>query len=194
MTSAPRPIREQTRHVVRSLIAQTALGLFASAGYESTTMDEVAAAAGVSRRTIFNYFASKEDLALHSLTIQGEKIADRFSSRPLDEDLWDSLRASFEVLEEIDVTRERRVQFVTLITENEALRAGHAEKQFRWQALLAPLIEQRLPLSANRHLQARAIAATSVSCLQIASEEWARLDGTRPQLELYDEAMRGVRQ
>ncbi|MBT2538701.1 TetR/AcrR family transcriptional regulator [Arthrobacter sp. ISL-69] len=58
------PIREQTRAVVCSLLARTALELFAAKGYDDTTVDEFAAAAGVSRRTLFNYFRTKDDLAL----------------------------------------------------------------------------------------------------------------------------------
>src|SRR2546423_9934137 len=46
-----KPLREQTRSVVRSLLARTAIELFAAQGYDKTTLDEVAAAAGVSRRT-----------------------------------------------------------------------------------------------------------------------------------------------
>ena len=67
MTQKVTPIREQTRAVVRSLLARTALELFAAKGYDNTTVEEVAAAAGVSRRTLFNYFRNKEDLALYSL-------------------------------------------------------------------------------------------------------------------------------
>jgi AcrR family transcriptional regulator len=71
MTQKVTPIREQTRAVVRSLLARTALELFAAKGYDNTTVEEVAAAAGVSRRTLFNYFRNKEDLALSSLSEQG---------------------------------------------------------------------------------------------------------------------------
>lgn len=92
------PIREQTRAVV------------AARGYDNTIVEEAVAAAGVSRRTLFNYFRTKEDLALSSLSEQGELIAARFAGRPANEDPWASLRASFQVLEEIETTSERRLE------------------------------------------------------------------------------------
>jgi AcrR family transcriptional regulator len=187
------PIREQTRAVVRSLLARTALELFAANGYDNTTVDDVAAAAGVSRRTLFNYFRNKEDLALSSLSEQGELIAARFAERPTDEDVWDSLRAAFQVLAEIDTTPERRLELVKLLFGNDTLRAGHAEKQARWQDLLAPLIEPRLPESEHRNLEARAIAAAAITCLQAANEEWARLDGQAQIFDLYDTAVHATR-
>ncbi|MDP4503396.1 TetR/AcrR family transcriptional regulator [Nonomuraea turcica] len=193
MTQKPTSLREQTRNVVRSLIARTAIELFAAKGYDDTTLDEVAAAAGVSRRTLFNYFRNKEDLALGGLSEQGELIAARLAERPADEDVWASLRAAFQVLEEIEMTAERRLEMITLLFGNDALRAGHAEKQGRWQELLAPLIEPRLPDSDRRALQARAIAAAAITCLQAANEEWARLGGQVDLFDLYDAAVGAIR-
>jgi len=186
-------LREQTRTVVRSLLARTALELFATKGFDATTIDDVAAAAGVSRRTLFNYFRSKEDLALGSLAEQGELIAARFAERPRKEDLWTSLRAAFQVIDEIEIAPERRLEMVTLLFNTESLRAGHAEKQARWEDLLIPLIEPRLPHSNHRTLEARAIAATAITCLQAANVEWARLRGRADLFDLYDAAVRAVR-
>jgi len=193
MAQKQTPLREQTRSVVRSLLARTAVELFAAKGYDDTTLDDVAAAAGVSRRTLFNYFRNKEDLALSGLAEQGELIAARFAERPADEDPWTSLRAAFQVLGEIDMSAERQLEMVTLLFGNESLRAGHAEKQARWQELLSPLIEPRLPDSEHRVLQARAIAATAITCLQAATEEWMRLGGKADQFDLYDTAVQAIR-
>ncbi|MFI6438286.1 TetR/AcrR family transcriptional regulator [Streptomyces sp. NPDC050759] len=193
MAQKPTPLREQTRSVVRALLAKTALELFAAKGYDDTTLDEIAAAAGVSKRTLFNYFRSKEDLALNGLSEQGELIAARLAERPADEDPWTSLRAAFQVLQEIDITAERRLEMTTLLFGNESLRAGHAEKQARWQDLFAPLIEPRLPDSDHRPLQARAIAASAITCLQAATEEWMRLGGEIDQFVLYDTAVQAIR-
>ncbi|GAA4670045.1 TetR family transcriptional regulator [Phytohabitans rumicis] len=179
--------------MVRSLLARTATELFAAKGYDDTTLEEVATAAGVSRRTLFNYFRNKEDLALSGLAEQGELIAARLAQRPADEDAWAALRAAFQVLEEIDITPERRLELVKLLFGNESLRAGHAEKQARWQDLFAPLIEPRLPDSDRRTLQARAIAAAAITCLQAANEEWARLGGQAELFDLYDAAVHAIR-
>jgi len=186
-------IREQTRAVVRSLLARTALELFAAQGYDNTTVEEVAAAAGVSRRTLFNYFRNKEDLALSGLSEQGELIAARFAERPADEDVWESLRAAFQVLLEIEMSAQDQLEFMTLLFDNDSLRAGHAEKSARWQDELAPLIEARLPASKQRVLEARAIAAAGITCMQTATEEWVRLRGRADLAELYDTAVRAVR-
>ena len=177
---------------VRSLLARTAVELFAAKGYDNTTVEEVAAAAGVSRRTLFNYCRNKEDLALSSLSEQGELIAARFAERPAEEDVWESLRAAFQVLVEIELSAGDRLEIVTLLFGNESLRAGHTEKQARWQDLLAPLIG-RLPPSEHRALEARAIAAARITCLQAANEEWVRLQGNADVAELYETAVQAVR-
>ena len=76
---------------------------------------------------------------------------------------------------------------------NDTLRAGHAEKQARWTDLLAPLIEARLPAHAARSFQARAIVGAAISCLQTATEEWLRLRGSTPLLDVYDTAVAAIR-
>lgn len=56
--------RETKKEQNRQAIAKAALALFEAKGYEATTMDEIAQAAGVSRPTVFNYYARKEDILL----------------------------------------------------------------------------------------------------------------------------------
>lgn len=193
MATTSSPIRLQTRAVVRSLLAQTAIQLFTQKGFDETTVSEVAAAAGVSRRTLFNYFPTKEDLALSGLSEQGEVIAARLAVRPADEDVWVSLARAFEVLDEIEASPENRLEIVSMLFGNDSLRAGHAEKQARWTELLAPLIEARLPVHAAGAFEARTIVGAAISCLHAATEEWSRLQGSTPLLDLYDTAVAAIR-
>jgi AcrR family transcriptional regulator len=167
--------------------------LFTANGYESTKVEDVAAAAGVSRRTLFNYFRGKEDLALSGLAEQGDVIAARFAERPAGEGVWQSLRAAFQSLEEIQISPESRLEVMTLVFENESLRAGHAEKRARWEGVLTPLIQARLPRPDGNAFEARAIAAAAIACLQVASEEWVRMGGRASLIDLYDDAVRAVR-
>lgn len=55
-------LRERTRRRTRSEIADAALGLFLERGFDCVTVAEVAAAAGVSEKTVFNYFPTKPEL------------------------------------------------------------------------------------------------------------------------------------
>ena len=62
MSSEPTGLRERKKREVRARIADTALRLFADKGFDRTTVAEVAEAADVSVKTVFNYFPAKEDL------------------------------------------------------------------------------------------------------------------------------------
>ncbi len=64
MKRDPLPVRERTRRAVRDELAQLAKDLFVEKGYDETTIDDLAAAAGMSKRTFFRYFASKEELVM----------------------------------------------------------------------------------------------------------------------------------
>ncbi len=186
-------LREQTRGVLRSSVGRSALDLFVKRGYDKTTLDEVAATAGVSRRTLFNYFQSKEDLVLSGLAEQGDQLAERFASRPPGEDPWMPLRFAFHGLTEIHASSPDYLRVMRLLFGNDALRAGHAEKQAMWRARLAPLVAERLPRSPHLPLQADAVVATAVACLHAALAEWVRRDGRGDPLVLYDIAVDTVR-
>jgi AcrR family transcriptional regulator len=66
-------------------------------GYEETTVDQIAAAAGMSKRTFFRYFASKDDLVIGKYDLFGDRTAEALESRPTDEPVWDSMRRVFDI-------------------------------------------------------------------------------------------------
>jgi AcrR family transcriptional regulator len=62
MVGSGASLRERKKAQTRLLIADVAMGLFAARGFEAVTVAEIARAANVSVNTVFNYFATKEDL------------------------------------------------------------------------------------------------------------------------------------
>lgn len=72
MESVDVGLRETNTKDRRAALVDAAFALFARKGYAQTTMDDVAARAGLSRRTAFRYFASKEELVF---PVHGERLA-----------------------------------------------------------------------------------------------------------------------
>ena len=66
---------ERTRRVVQAELLAEALDLFLSQGFEATTVDQTARAAGMSRRSFFRYFASKGDVLALALAATGADVA-----------------------------------------------------------------------------------------------------------------------
>jgi len=158
-------------------------------------VDEIAATAGMSQRSFFRYFASKEDVVLVKFERVGQLLADELVARPAAEDAWTALRRSFDVIVD-GAERDPRHGLVLLrITgQSPALRAGRAEQQKQWQDLLSPLVAERLARSAaGRGLSAAALTAAALACLTVANVAWLDSDGTESLRRLVDDAMRAVR-
>ena len=57
-------IRQEQKAEIRAALLRAGLDLITSQGFEATTVDEITSAAGVGKATFYNYFATKEELAL----------------------------------------------------------------------------------------------------------------------------------
>lgn len=73
-------LRDDKRLATRTRLLEVAVELFVERGYEATSMDDIAAAAEVSRATAFNYFARKEDLLVAWADLRREGLARRLSA------------------------------------------------------------------------------------------------------------------
>jgi AcrR family transcriptional regulator len=77
----------------RARIAEAALELFVTQGYAETTIDQIAEAAGVGRRTVFRHFATKEAMLFDHLSVRRDFALGRLQERPLSEPPLVSLHA-----------------------------------------------------------------------------------------------------
>jgi AcrR family transcriptional regulator len=98
-------LRERKKLAAWREIRTDALRLFDERGYEAVTVEQIAAAAKVSRATFFNYFASKEAVVFDQDPEERDNWRTLMNARPLDEPLWDSLTAVITGF--IESTRDR---------------------------------------------------------------------------------------
>jgi AcrR family transcriptional regulator len=85
-------LRERKKEQTRAALAKAGLRLFAERGYDETTLAEIAEAAGVSTRTIFAYFPSKEDILFANLQTMCDSVAVAVTGRPAGVDALTALR------------------------------------------------------------------------------------------------------
>ncbi|MEU4312408.1 TetR family transcriptional regulator [Nocardia sp. NPDC024068] len=192
---AKETVWDRQRAAVRSEIVGTALEMFLTDGFDETPIDRIVEAVGVSRRTFFRYFGTKEDIVLGDLIARGRVIADELAARPPGESPWEALRAALHASRETTVPdMDAALALGKMLFDTPTLRARLMEKRLRWQEMFVPLLAARMDgLPERVTLHATAIAAAALSCLDAASEAWIESDGDDDLAELYDEAVSAVR-
>lgn len=168
--SIPTGLRERKRARTRSLILSEAMHLFFERGFEATTLDDIAAAAEVSRRSLFHYFASKEEIVLSAKADLADVIAAAIARRPAEEDLLDMVEnALIELAQDYQSGAPRRL--ARLIHETPSLKASDQAKYELLERVIAKALADRKGL-AEGDLNCRVTAATAIGILKLATEEW----------------------
>ena len=170
-------LRDIKRRETRHRIAETALRLFLNQGYEATTLDVIAAQADISRRTVFSYFRSKDDILLfwqdaHWRAIYDDLLRASPDAHPLDavRDIMvkHMSRYSSEDMQAIDTVMRASP---TLLSRKQAF---YAEQE---QALFATLCEVwRQP---ERRPALRMVAMVSMGAMRLTTQTWHELPEPR---------------
>ncbi|SEN93062.1 transcriptional regulator, TetR family [Methylobacterium sp. UNC300MFChir4.1] len=175
----PGSLRARKRQETLERIAETGLLLFSRHGYEATTLDAIAEAAGISRRTFFYYFKSKEEILLDwqmrgfGAALRKAVLAQPEGKVPVEavRDALLALSTGFRTQEFISIDRVMRSS-ETLKARKQAAYGLHE------QALHAALIE-RWP-DPVRSAPLRLVAMASLGAMRLAIEAWIQADGDRP--------------
>ena len=95
-TTAEVGLRERKKAATRQALYEAAMRLAIAHGPDKITVEAVADAAGVSRRTFSNYFGSKEEALLYGEYQRIHLLIEQVRARPADEELWPALTAAAE--------------------------------------------------------------------------------------------------
>ena len=170
--------RERKRLETLRRIAETGLKLFIAHGYEGTTLEAIAEAAGISRRTFFYYFKSKEEVLL---AWQGSGFVEALRPAMLEESPHQApLDAVRHCLLKLISRYETKESIIVdhLLRSTEALRA---RKQAVYvdmeQALLGAMCE--LWPEPKRRASLQIVAMVSIGAMRLAMETWRQENGKR---------------
>lgn len=180
--------RRVARAAVRADLAQVAFDLTRERGFHNVTVDDMAAAAGVSRSTLLRYFGTKEEAVLSAFDAHAVQFADALRARPADEDDWTALRRALEGVADYylqDPTAA--LAFTQLLLDTPELFGRQMEKQHSWRPALTAALAERAGLTEPIPVAMAVKVAAAVGCLNIAVERWSASDGQLDLIELLDE-------
>jgi AcrR family transcriptional regulator len=138
-------LRERKKRQTRDAIAAAAMELFLARGFDEVTIAEIARAAGVSRKTIFNYFPAKEDLVFHDGRERREALIATIRARPAGESLIAPFRrATMDYLDRVERgSVDALLAVPRLVAASTALRNRLSIGWERESAQLAPVIAEQ---------------------------------------------------
>ncbi|AJC54633.1 tetr family transcriptional regulator [Streptomyces sp. 769] len=175
-------------------IAETAAALFSERGYEATTVEDIASAAGISLRTFYRYCAAKEDALTPVLTSSVGVLVEQLAGRPVDEPLTSAVRAAFDAPASArrlaDPDKARRL--IRVMSSVPAIRT-------RWLAAGRDMQDQLVPVLAARtgatehSMEVRLLACALIDALSVAMEHWAWQDEPGDVAELTRRALAYLR-
>ncbi len=138
-------LRETKKLKTRQEIADEATRLFAARGFDRVTVAEVAVAAGVSEKTVFNYFPTKEDLFFGEVPKREQALVDAIRGRGPGETILAALRR-LQVEECPRLCSPGFAGFARIIEESTALQAKELEVMARFAQVLAETIQAELQI------------------------------------------------
>jgi len=186
-----KPLRQEQRDFAGAEITRRAISLFVERGYEEVTVDEIAAAAGISARTFFRYFPSKSDVLRQHQRFLFDRLTRALAARPAAESPNVALRKAF--LATAEMRSDDSARFVSigqlLIRDDTSLAHAFAFEAARIDELIQVLVER----GAIHDLDLEAMVGALLGASQASFRYWVRNPDEAPLIELMQRAFRHVK-
>lgn len=171
-------LRERKRRETQRRIADTGLRLFLACGFEETTLDMIAEAADISRRTFFYYFRSKEEILLTWQSNLGEALGGLIREDAAERGpMAVVLAAILRLAESFDA--DEHVALERLLSSTEQLRASKQAKYVEQEKAVYEVLCERWP-DPERRFGLRLVAMASIGALRVAADQWIEDGGEKP--------------
>ncbi|RKT56164.1 TetR/AcrR family transcriptional regulator [Saccharothrix australiensis] len=184
----PAGLRERKKQATRTALADAALRLCVEHGVEAVTVEQVARDAGVSLRTFFNYFSSKEEAIVAGDAATAEALVRAFAGRPPAEPVLEALRRALVEIVADCVDRAQAEQLRALRRAPSLLphqmAAFHAQER-----ALAGAVAERMGVEPGSDLFPNLLAATVMTALRVVVAWWLDAGDGRPLADLVETAV-----
>jgi AcrR family transcriptional regulator len=171
--TVPIGISERKRRAVRAELSDVALELLTDRDFESVTVDEIAAAAGVSRRTFFRYFGSKEDVVFAFLDQWARRLCEEIVARPPDESPVTAVHHALrQHMAAYQSSTDRAMALVRLVRETPSLRAQEYINREQLRLGIVEALGRRLGVDTEQDTRPHILASIALAPLHAAFVTW----------------------
>ena len=174
-------LRERKRQQTRERLTRVAMALFLERGFEATTLDDIAAAADISRRSFFHYFDSKEDVVFAWHEEITAALVAAIAARPASESMLTAAENAMAAFAR-QIEPAEAIAMARLKRDNPALQARDQVKYEQLERALAEALARRGGHKAEK-LGARLTAMIATGAMRIGGELWAA-EGAREKPEV----------
>jgi AcrR family transcriptional regulator len=166
-------LRERKKSATRQALHEAALRLAIDHGPDRITVEGIADAAAVSRRTFSNHFVSKEEALLYGDHVRMRLFLDLVHGRPASEPPWMALtRSAQELHRQIGERDPQWVAQTRLVHGHPSLLAQQVTTYAALERELAAEVTGRMPADTATVIGARVIAAAFLAALRVAAQVW----------------------
>lgn len=169
-------LRERKRRETLQRISEVGLSLFLAKGYDATTLDEIAAEAGISRRTFFYYFKSKDEIILAYIGRFVEVLSTYIRERGSIHSPLDSVQQAMMKLADGSDAPERRA-VARFMRESEALRIKRGYS-LHFEQTIFEALRDVWPAKSRRG-RLRLVAIASIGAMRVGVDSWLEQNGKR---------------
>ena len=171
-------LRERKRRETAQRISEVALRLFLANGYEATTLDAIAVEAGISRRTFFYYYKSKDDILISMQSGMGEAIATGLRDEPDDKRPITAVRDVILRMSEA-YPAEHMIAIDRLMRSSEVVMARKQASYVEHERTVFAALRAKWPDPAME-TSLRMVAMLAIGSIRLALEAFNREEGRRP--------------
>lgn len=135
-------LRERKKERTRRALGDAAVDLFLERGFDATTIEDIVAAAGVSRRTFFRYFPTKEAAFFASHDDRFAQFEEVVSSRVKELGAWGACRSAFlEAADRYESDRQGTLAWQTVLMSNPSLQSYDLQLDLQWERRIAEFLQ-----------------------------------------------------
>ncbi len=168
----PKSLQSRKRQLVRDAIYDAAIDLFATHGFDETTIEEIAEAAGISRRSFFRYFETKDDLLALNTVLYGKILCETVESCPISLSASEVMRTTVLAGLKFSETQPRTRQIIEIAGRSASARQAHMSRLTEVEQKLVSAFAARTKSPSAHYQKPRLLAGLTLLLVNASIASW----------------------